>query len=452
MQSEHLEKIDFLKSKLEISILSEYLPFNRISEYKRENGKKYRERLYPLEIIIQAMLFQAINEDKSEQNAVLYLSEHYQSLQKEYYKQTAELIERAKSEPPKRGRPVKRQIRIQKSKLSDVSINTASYNEAKKRLPLELLKEIVKSIAIPESSENLWYGHRVLIADGTNLDTYDNKELRDYFMPDGVNKKASLPIVKVEGLIDLYTGMIVDMEIDNYRSSESRMLKVLYRSIPVGAVILGDDLYSSYSHLCYSKSHGCDIIAQGKHERNDKIIQALGENDTIVEWQISKLPAWFTQEDVLPKKMQVRRITFTDPRNPKHKICIYTTLLDNKKYKAVDIIALYASRWDIEVGFREIKKVMKMEHLRSKSVSMIMKEIYCYWIAYNIIRKIMYKVYTEEDANFFSLRETLQIEYSKAQIQLYNLDKLGRSYIRRSPGRHRKNYQEKTKKTQNKSE
>lgn len=309
------------------------------------------------------------------------------------------------------------------------------------------MQEIVKSMDISDRDKNLWHGHNVLIADGTTLDTFDNKELRDYFMPDGVNQKASLPIVKVEGLIDLYTGMIVDMEIDNYRSSESRMLKVLYRSIPAGSIILGDDLYSSYSHLCYSKNKGCDIIAQGKHARNDKIIQVNGDNDTTVEWRIYKRPAWFSEDDSLPERMQVRRIIFTDPRNPKHKLCIYTTLTDVKKYQSVDIIALFTSRWDIEVGFREIKVVMKMEHLRNKSVSMVMKEIYSYWIANNIIRKLMYKVYSEDGVNFFSLREKLQIEYSNHKNELYNLDKLGRTYVRKSSGRYGSRTQEKAKTT-----
>jgi len=447
MQREHFEKIDFMKSNLELSLLTEYLPLNVIDEYKKEHGKKYRERLYPLEIIVQAMLFQAISDDKSEQNAVLFLSEYYHALQQNYQNKISELTEQSKLSPKKRGRPLKKLIKIQKSKLSEVSVNTASYNEAKQRMPLELLQKIVKSIEIPGVENNLWHGHRVLIADGTNLDTYDNKELRDYFMPNGVNKNASLPIVKIEGLIDLYTGMIVDIEIDNYRSSESRMFKSLYRSIPSGSIILGDDLYSSYSHLCYCISQGCEIIAQGKHERNEKIIQVLGENDVIVEWHISKRPAWFTDADVLPKTMQVRRIIFTDPRNPKYKLCLYSTLMNPQKYKAVDIIALFTSRWDIEIGFREIKTVMKMEHLRSKSVAMIAKEILSYWIAYNIIRKIMNMAYTMDDANFFSLREKLQIEYSNYKNQLYNLDKLGRSYIRKSPGRYAKNPSEKAKET-----
>jgi len=434
-QIDQIEQINFLKSQLKLSVLSNYLPLHLIDEYKSSSQTKFRERLYPLELVLQTMLYQAISEDKSEQNAVIFLSEYYKNLREKLNEQELLLLDNLKNQPKRRGRPKKHLVKTQKSKLHEISVNTASYNESKKRIPLELIKSIVENIDIP-TNDNLWNGHRVFIADGTNCDTVDNKELREYFMPNGVNAKASLPIVKIEGLIDFNSGMIIGMEIDNFRSSESRMLKVLYSKIPKGTVILGDDLYSSYSHFCFCKNNGCEIIAQGKHYRKDKIIRVINTKDAIVEWKILKRPAWFTSEDYLPKTMQVRRISYKDPKYPQKELDIYTTLTDETKYSANDIIALYVGRWDIEIGFREIKKILKMEHLRGKTVEMVKKELYAHWIAYNLIRLLMYKVYTEENANFFSLREELQTEYSIYQNKDYNLDRLGRSCIRKSPGRY----------------
>lgn len=441
-----IEQINYLKTQLKMSVISEYIPFHVIDEYKQTIKKKFRERIYSLEIILQAMLFQAINEDKSEQNVVLYLSEYYSQLQKKLLNQESELTEKYQNQEKRRGRPRKKHLKVQKSKLKEISINTASYDESKKRMPLQLMVKTVESIEIPTKEENLWNGHRVFISDGTNCDTVDNKELREYFMPDGINQKASLPIIKIEGLIDLYSGMIVDLEMDNFSSSESRMLKELYRSVPPGTIIMGDDLYSSYSHMCYSKNRGCDIIAQGKHKRSDKIIKSINSNDCIVEWKIRKRPAWFTDEDYLPPTIQVRRISFKNPRFPKSELYIYTTLLDENKYKANDIIALYLSRWDIEIGFREIKKILKMDHLRGKTVEMVKKEVYAHWIVYNIIRLIMYNASVKNNDNFFSLGEAFQTEYSIYKNKDYNLDKLGRTYIRKSPGRYGNNINKEEKK------
>ena len=445
-QIDQIEQINFLKSQLKLSVLSNYLPLHLIDEYKANSSKKFRERLYPLELVLQTMLFQAINEDKSEQNAVVFLSEYYRNLRQKIHNQELLVSENLKNQQKRRGRPKKNLVKTQKSKLHEISINTASYNEAKKRLPLELMKLIVENINIPSNKNSLWNGHRVFIADGTNCDTVDNKELRDYFLPNGINARASLPIVKIEGLIDLFSGMIVSIEIDDYSSSEARMLKALYTKIPKGTIIMVDDLYSSYSHLCYSQSKACDIIAQGKHIRNDKIVRIINSQDAIVEWKIYKRPSWFSPEDYLPKTMNVRRITYKNPENPNKELYIYTTLTNELKYSANDIIALYVGRWDIEIGFREIKKILKMEHLRGKTVEMVKKEIYAHWIAYNIIRLLKYKVYTEKDANFFSLREALQTEFAIYQNKDYNIDRVGRSYIRKSTGRYGTYIKEKEKK------
>lgn len=400
------EVTNFLNSNIHLSLLSKYIPVHLIEEFKRTSVKRYRERVYSLEVTLKGMLYQAINTNKSDQNTVIFLQQDFQALQIEHSKQELELSSQLSNQlvEKKRGRPRKAKIKIQKSKLGDISVYPSSYNESKHRFPLALLEQIAYNTAVSVSSTNKWHGHNVYIADGTNLDTPDTKELRDYFMPNGIGKNASLPIVKLEALIDLYTGLIVAIAIDGYQSSESRLLKTLYERIPDNTILLADDLYATHAHLCYCKKHSCDMIVRGKHKHIEPVIREFSSNDKIVEWTNYKQSAWYGPEDELQKKIQVRKITFIDPLSKNKKLCLYTTLLDAEKYKAEDIISLFRHRWDIEICFREIKKVMQMEHLRSQSVEMIKKEILVYWIAYNLIRIIMYNVYTAQgEADFFSL-------------------------------------------------
>lgn len=438
MQIDQIEKIDYLKTTLTMSVLDKFIPYHLIENFKKNNPKQFRERIYSLDVALQGMLYQAISDDKSDQNAVFFISKQFKIQRESYLKKESEDQEKLQLEKKKRGRPRKTINKIQQSKLAPVSVNTASYSEAKQRFPLELMEEIAENIKNIPKKVNLWHGHRVYIVDGTTLDTPDYKELREHFMPDGVQPNASLPIVKMEGLIDLFGGMLIDVFIDNFRSSEGKMFKVLYRSIFPGTIILGDDLYSSYSHMWYCRSKRCDMIARGKHKRNDILIRKIDSNDSIVQWRIYKRPAWFSEEDNFPKTMEVRRIKYQHPIT-NNDIYIYTTLIDEIKYPAVDIIALFVSRWDIEICFKDIKKTMKMEHLRSKSIDMIYKEIYSYLIVYNIIRLIMYIAYYENDTGFFSLRKAVQKSFTDYQNHYYNLDKLGRSYSRKSHGRYDRN-------------
>ncbi len=68
---------------------------------------------------------------------------------------------------------------------------------------------------------------------------------------------------------------------------------------------------------------------------------------------------------------------------------LITTLLSAKDTSKSDLKALYKKRWQIEVDFRNIKTTMGMESLSSKTLEMNEKEIWVYFLAYNLIRLLM---------------------------------------------------------------
>ena len=52
-------------------------------------------------------------------------------------------------------------------------------------------------------------------------------------------------------------------------------------------------------------------------------------------------------------------------------------------------IESYKQRWQIEVDFRNIKSTMGLRSLSCKTPQMVMKELWIYFLAYNLIRSIM---------------------------------------------------------------
>ncbi|MCF6353347.1 MAG: transposase, partial [Cyclobacteriaceae bacterium] len=68
---------------------------------------------------------------------------------------------------------------------------------------------------------------------------------------------------------------------------------------------------------------------------------------------------------------------------------LFTSVLDKNIDKG-DIQMLYLSRWDIEVSIREIKTIMDINILRSKTPEMLEKELNVSLTAYNLIRKMIY--------------------------------------------------------------
>ena len=76
---------------------------------------------------------------------------------------------------------------------------------------------------------------------------------------------------------------------------------------------------------------------------------------------------------------------------------VVTTLLDPIKYDAVEVINLYAKRWDIELKIRDVKTTMKMEEFAVKSPGMAHKTLLMMIIAYNLLRTMMQKSAMQAD-------------------------------------------------------
>ena len=67
---------------------------------------------------------------------------------------------------------------------------------------------------------------------------------------------------------------------------------------------------------------------------------------------------------------------------------LLTSLLDPEEYPAAEIVALYHERWEIELGYDEIKTHMlaRQETIRSKTPQGVRQEIWGIAIAYNLVR------------------------------------------------------------------
>jgi len=134
----------------------------------------------------------------------------------------------------------------------------------------------------------------------------------------------------------------------------------------------------------------------------------------------------------LPKTILLRRITYNYPtRNGLETAVLYTTILTDS-ITAVDIVAKYAMRWDIEISIREVKTLMDINVLRSKSIDMMKKELLIALTAYNLVRKIIAK---SADKVGFSPQEDIFQKCTTFGRSVL-LDKKGRVFFRRSPGRY----------------
>jgi hypothetical protein len=90
----------------------------------------------------------------------------------------------------------------------------------------------------------------------------------------------------------------------------------------------------------------------------------------------------------LPSHWQARLIEVTLGGRKRRFI---TSLSDAKRYRAKPLAHLYIQRWEIELGFREIKQSLQMSSLllRSKQPDLVRQELWGMLIAYTLMRRLM---------------------------------------------------------------
>ena len=126
----------------------------------------------------------------------------------------------------------------------------------------------------------------------------------------------------------------------------------------------------------------------------------------------------------------MRKIDYVSPDGKEY--TLYTSILDKNIDKS-EIQMLYLTRWDIEISIREIKTIMNINVLRSKTPEMLEKELNVSLSAYNIIRKIIYASLKDLP---FSPKEDFIYEFYSLNKNIL-IDKKGRVYNRWSTGRKR---------------
>lgn len=111
----------------------------------------------------------------------------------------------------------------------------------------------------------------------------------------------------------------------------------------------------------------------------------LGPKDHLIELvKPKKKPDWMLQQDYddTPTTLQIRELSIGGKS-------LITTLLSPKEASRQELKELYKKRLHIEVDFQNIKTTMGMKTLSCRTPEMNGKEIWVYFLAYNLIRLLM---------------------------------------------------------------
>lgn len=154
---------------------------------------------------------------------------------------------------------------------------------------------------------------------------------------------------------------------------------------------MGDAFFATYFFIAAMQSRGVDLLME-QHGSRRRVTdfrrgQKLSQRDHLIVWEKPKIrPPWMSKADYhsAPDSLTVRELKVGG------KILV-TTMRCPKAASKGELKSLYQKRWGIELDIRHIKDTMGMNILSCKTPDMVVKEIWVYLLAYNLLRFLMVK-------------------------------------------------------------
>jgi len=289
------------------------------------------------------------------------------------------------------------------------SSDTGSYSDARHRLPVGVIKHLVRQSAKEidgRTSETwLWKGRSVKLVDGTTASMPDTLENQRAFPQSRAQKSGvGFPIVRMVVLISLATGVACDLALGPYKgkeTGETALFRTLWERLQEGEIVLGDRCFASFFGIAGLSQRGNDVLFRIHQKRKLDFRRGhrVGVMDHVVVWFKPVRPQWMDEETYaqMPKELRLRelKITVQEPGFRTNELFLVTTMCDSEEYTKEELADLFLERWNIELDIRSIKSVLQMDVLRCKTPEMVEKEIWMHLLAYNLIRGVMAKAAKE---------------------------------------------------------
>jgi hypothetical protein len=282
-----------------------------------------------------------------------------------------------------------------------VSTNTSAYCQARSRLSdqtlLAIHRQTAQRLECNVPTDSLWLGRRVKVVDGTTCSMPDTAESQKAYPQPGSQKPGcGFPMMKLVGLFCLASGALLEVVRGTLRVHESQLFRHLWPHLNPGDVLLADRGFCSFFSLSSLQERGVDCLMRLHQRRRVDFRRGkrLGPEDIVLHWtKPAQRPETLNAQEfsALPDSLTVRQIRL----HPKIKgfrvrtIVLVTTLLDPIAFPVEVLGELYFQRWSVELHFREIKTLLRLDILRCLSPQMVHKELLLHMIAYNLIRCLM---------------------------------------------------------------
>ena len=223
--------------------------------------------------------------------------------------------------------------------------------------------------------------------DGSCLEVADTPDNREHFGGTETHRGTSgYPLLRVVVLMALRTHVLRAAAVGGYRQGEVSLAEPLRDEIPDDSLTAVDRGFFGAPTLLGITRGGNNRhwVTRKKKNLRMRTLERLGRGDEIVQMDVS--PQARRRDPTLPRTWQMRAIRYH--RKGFRPQTLLTSLLDAQQYPAAELVAVYHERWELELGYDEIKTEMleRRETLRSRAVWGVYQEMLGVLLAYNLVQ------------------------------------------------------------------
>jgi hypothetical protein len=243
----------------------------------------------------------------------------------------------------------------------------SSWSDRRRRLPWEIFADLMRRALRPRATarrhrDAFWRGWRLVALDGTQFSLINTPQIIAT-VTKAVTRRGRAAFAKITTAVLLEVGLHNPLAAAIGRKGESEwaLAQRLLAQLPKHALLLGDRLYGVIAFARAAQQAcrrvGSHFLLRASRTVKPRGIRRLRDGTRLVGLAVraphnpSRVIEWLEVREI--------RVRVGRKGHRSHELRLWTSLLDPAAAPALELARVYASRWEHELYFRELKRQLR---------------------------------------------------------------------------------------------
>jgi hypothetical protein len=227
--------------------------------------------------------------------------------------------------------------------------------------------------------EAFWRGWRLVALDGTQFSLINTPQITATIAKARTRRgRAAFAKMTTAVLLELGLHNPLAAAIGRHGESEWALAQRLLAQLPKRALLLGDRLYGVAAFAVHARAAcervGSHFLLRASRSVKPRLIKQLRDGSRLIRVAVRqhgrpmRILQWLEVREI--------RVNVGRPGHRRHELRLWTSLVDVQTAPALELARVYASRWEHELYFREVKRELRQSAvLQSHTVETGAQEI-----------------------------------------------------------------------------